>query len=297
MADFTPFAVTVHRVPAQVPNLVAYERGAPGLRDALVFVGGLTEGPHTNAAAGAVAQKLEGTGFGVWELRMRSSYTGFGYSSLSNDVQDVSALVRYLREMAKDKIVLLGASTGCQACLEFTDHERYRNAPVDGYILLNPVSDRQAASLFLPQGDLEKSVRHAQDMIARGEENETMPTSLIPPILSSPITAYRWESLGARGGDDDYFSSDLDGATVGNKFGRVDAPILFLPGERDEMVPPSVDRRELLERWRRACPPGTVSGLSGHVLGADHALSGPEARERVGATVREFVELLKTNLE
>jgi hypothetical protein len=43
---------------------------------------------------------------------MRSSYTGFGYSSLSNDVEDISALVMYLRGLRKDKIVLLGSSTG-----------------------------------------------------------------------------------------------------------------------------------------------------------------------------------------
>ncbi|KAK1982861.1 hypothetical protein LZ30DRAFT_26821 [Colletotrichum cereale] len=297
MAAFTPFPVTVHHVPAKVPNLVAYERGAPGLRNALVFVGGLTEGPHTNAAVGAIAQKLEGTGFGVWELRMRSSYTGFGYSRLSNDVEDISALVQYLRKTEKEKIVLLGASTGCQDCLEYTDHERYRNVPVDGYILLSPVSDRQAASLFVPQEYLEKSIQHAQDMITRGDENETMPKSAIPPIFSSPITAYRWNSLGARGGDDDYFSSDLDDVTLERKFGRVDGPILFLPGERDEMVPPSVDKQELLGRWCRACPAGIVSGLSGHVPGADHALSGSEACDWVGATVRKFVELLKANVE
>jgi hypothetical protein len=43
---------------------------------------------------------------------MRSSYTGFGYSSLAYDVADLSALVTYLRSMGKKKIVLLGSSTG-----------------------------------------------------------------------------------------------------------------------------------------------------------------------------------------
>jgi hypothetical protein len=43
---------------------------------------------------------------------MRSSYAGFGYSSLANDVEDTAALVRYLRGIGKEKIVLMGSSTG-----------------------------------------------------------------------------------------------------------------------------------------------------------------------------------------
>jgi pimeloyl-ACP methyl ester carboxylesterase len=45
---------------------------------------------------------------------MRSSYTGFGYSSLSNDVEDIAAVVTYLRELGKEKVVLLGSSTGME---------------------------------------------------------------------------------------------------------------------------------------------------------------------------------------
>ena len=40
------------------------------------------------------------------------SYSGFGYSSLANDVEDMAALVRYLRGIGKQKIILMGASTG-----------------------------------------------------------------------------------------------------------------------------------------------------------------------------------------
>lgn len=43
---------------------------------------------------------------------MRSSYSGFGYSSLANDVADTAALVRYLHSLGEEKIVLMGASTG-----------------------------------------------------------------------------------------------------------------------------------------------------------------------------------------
>ncbi|KAL0943606.1 uncharacterized protein CTRU02_201493 [Colletotrichum truncatum] len=290
MASASPFPVIVHQIPSDTPNLVAYERGHSSAKNALVFIGGLTEGPHTNAAIGVIADKLEGSGFGVWELRMRSSFTGFGFSKLSNDVEDISALVDYLRKLHKEKIVLFGTSTGCQDCLEYTNRDRYKSVPVDGYVLLNPVSDRQAAGLLMSQDDYEKSIKHAQGMISESKQNEAMPMSLIPFIFTSPITAYRWNSLGAKGGDDDYFSSDLDDATIRTKFGGVDKPILLLPGENDELVLPSVDKKELLRRWAQACPEGTLSELSGHVPGADHTLSQPEAREWVAKTVGQFLK-------
>lgn len=115
MASADPFPVVVHRIPSKTPKLVAYERSIWQTKNALVFIGGLTEGPHCRPAVNVIAQKLKDTEaerFGVWELRMRSSYTGFGYSSLSNDVEDISALVAYLRTLGKDKIVLCGSSTG-----------------------------------------------------------------------------------------------------------------------------------------------------------------------------------------
>jgi hypothetical protein len=56
-------------------------------------------------------------GFSLWEFRMRSSYSGFGCSSLANDVEDTAALVRYLRAIGKEKVVLMGSSTGLNPCL------------------------------------------------------------------------------------------------------------------------------------------------------------------------------------
>lgn len=122
------------------------------------------------------------------------------------------------------------------------------------------------------------TLNHAEDMIQRGEKDEIMPKALIPPIFSSPITAYRWHSLIAKGGDDDFFSSDLDDERLAGTFGGLTRPTLVVPSEDDEMVPPAVDKDGLLRRWIRAAPEGIVSGLSGLVPGADHALSesGPQ---------------------
>lgn len=112
-----PFPVTVHPFQSPTPLSCAYELGSSSSKNALVFIGGLGDGPHTVPYIRAVAKKLEsatGLGYSVFETRLRSSFTGFGYSRLSDDVADISALVKHLRGIGKQKIVLMGHSTGCQ---------------------------------------------------------------------------------------------------------------------------------------------------------------------------------------
>ena len=100
----TPFPVLVHpRIPSpSSPHrfLQAYQRGDPTAPNALIFLGGLTSGPHTTDLAflaDALTTHHPSLGYSLWELRTRSAYTGFGHSSLANDADDVSDLVRYLR--------------------------------------------------------------------------------------------------------------------------------------------------------------------------------------------------------
>lgn len=114
----TPFPVTVHPYPSpKVRQACAYELGPSSARNAIVFIGGLTDGPHTVPYIRTVAAKIQATAgldYSVFEIRMRSSFFGFAWSSLSKDVEDISALVKYLRGLGKQKIILFGHSTGCQ---------------------------------------------------------------------------------------------------------------------------------------------------------------------------------------
>jgi hypothetical protein len=130
----------------------------------------------------------------------------------------------------------------------------------------------------MPPDFLAQTLAHAESMIAKGDKDEAMPKSFIPPIFSSPITAYRWHSLIAPGGDDDFFSSDLDDAVLKTKFSGLRIPTLMMVSEKDEMVPEMVDKRALLERWMNAAS-GCVRELSGVNPGADHEVSAIEPRE------------------
>lgn len=136
-----PFSVTVHPFPSRTRKNCAYEMGNTSARNALVFIGGLKDGPHTTPYIWTVAKRLEEAtqlGYSVFEIRMRSSFNGFGTSSLKKDVEDISSLVSYLRGRGKDKIVLMGHSTGCQVFHATVEAHR------EGYIVADIRINRTA---------------------------------------------------------------------------------------------------------------------------------------------------------
>ena len=94
-------------------------------------------------------------------------------------------------------------------------------------------------------------------------------------------------------GDDDYFSSDLDDATLAQTFGRIDKPTLILPSGEDESVPLTVDKAALLARWVQACPEGVASSESAINPGADHTLSEEGMREWTADKVILFLQALE----
>jgi hypothetical protein len=65
-----------------------------------------------NALESASLKGGDAVQYSIWELRMRSSYTGFGYGSLREDAEDLKELVGYLRGIGVERVVLVGSSTG-----------------------------------------------------------------------------------------------------------------------------------------------------------------------------------------
>ena len=111
------FSTTVHSFESPTPHARAYETGLKDAKNGLIFIGGLGDGPHTVPYPRAISKLLESLpelSYSVFEFAMRSSFLGFGFSRLANDVEDISALVKYLRSIGKEKVVLIGHSTGCQ---------------------------------------------------------------------------------------------------------------------------------------------------------------------------------------
>ena len=117
MASSGPFPVTAHPYDSPTRHSCAYEIGPKSAHNAIIFIGGLGDGPHTVPYIRHLAKHLEDSSdlsYSVFEIRMTSSFIGFGMSSLTKDVADITALVKYLRGIGKERIVLFGHSTGCQ---------------------------------------------------------------------------------------------------------------------------------------------------------------------------------------
>ncbi|KAH6604284.1 hypothetical protein Trco_007730 [Trichoderma cornu-damae] len=291
MASSGPFPLLAHPYQSPTRGSCAYEMGNTAAKNALVFIGGLKDGPHTTPYIRAVARQLERIpelDYSVFEIRMRSSFDGFGTASLADDVHDISALVKYLRSIGRGKVILFGHSTGCQDCMEYTDYAKYSNSPVDGFVLQAPVSDRESLDLFFP--DYQSKIEYAERMIAEGKGDDCLPNDQSFAMLGAPVSANRFRDLFAKGGADDYFSSDLDDQTVKKFWGRFDKPVLVLHSEKDEFVPPKVDQAALNKKFQQASP--FVSSLSGLIPETGHTVLQEEAQEWLAERVIDFLRTL-----
>ncbi|KAI0115194.1 DUF1749-domain-containing protein [Daldinia grandis] len=296
MAPPGTFTTTVHPFESPTAHACAYEVGLTNARNALVFVGGLGDGPHTVPYPRAIAKRLESEpslSCSVFEFRLSSSFLGFGFGRLANDVADISALVKYLRSIGKEHVVLLGHSTGSQDLMEYTSPS-HDAAPVEGYILQAPVSDRGAIASEMGEFKLEESLKVAKQLITSGRGHERMvPENLSSSFHDTPISASRWYALGAADGEDNYFDPGLPDDIVGPYWKRVDKPILILHSGNDEYVPSSIDKDALIRHWKTLCRPGIASELSGTIPGAGHRVEEPEAEEWLVNTVVKFLQSIQ----
>jgi len=154
-----------------------------------------------------------------------------------------------------------------------------------------PVSDRQwLSSGMIPAEEFEERMKLAMDLISQGKSEEVMPRHTGVISFFPPITAYRWHSLAAVGGDDDYFSTDLSDDRLRETFGRLVKPTLFLHSANDEAVPAEVNKDSLIQKWATFAPEGVVSDLSGVIPNASHQVKEHEARLWVADVVEKFLK-------
>ncbi|KAJ8121730.1 hypothetical protein ONZ43_g1893 [Nemania bipapillata] len=285
MSPLNTFTTTVHPFPSPTSRACAYEIGPQNAKNALVFIGGLGDGPHTVAYPRAIAKQLEENpdlGYSVFEFRLKSSFSAFGFARLVDDVADTSALVKYLRSLGKERIVLMGHSTGCQDCMEYVSPV-HAAPPVEGIILQAPVCDVDAMALDMGYGPLGESTKFAKQLIDAGKSGDRMPVSQLPAFMRNfPISAWRC-------GEDNYFSPDLPDEVAASYWTRMERPLLVLHSGADEYVPESVNTQELINRWRGLCKPGVFSELSGVIPGAGHRVEQPEAETWLSDTVIKFL--------
>ncbi|SPO02789.1 related to benzoate 4-monooxygenase cytochrome P450 [Cephalotrichum gorgonifer] len=281
----SPFLTRVHYYNSPTRHSCAYESGTFDSPNVIVAIGGLGDGPHTVPYFRDLAVRLDsangGPGYSVFEFRLKSSFIGFGTSSLAEDVRHISDLVKYLRGIGKERIVLLGHSTGCQDIMAYVNDANYTKhgiEPVEGFILQGPVSDREAIEAERKDG-FDQVVADARVMVADGRGGDCLPQRTLPDMLAgTPVSAYRFLALATKGGDDDYFSSDLETSVVSKIWSSFDRPFLVLHSAEDEFVPSTIDKKGLIEGWRKENT--LMSPLSGLIPGANHTVDSEEARTR-----------------
>jgi hypothetical protein len=115
-SKLVPHACIYELLPQQsLPQPSASPRETP---NALVFIGGLGDGPHTVPAIRAVSERMNQylPEWSVFEIRLNSSFGQWGFSSLGEDVQGIGEIISYLKSrLGKGRVVLMGHSTGSQA--------------------------------------------------------------------------------------------------------------------------------------------------------------------------------------
>lgn len=275
------------------PKLMAFELNSFSPQNVVVFVGGLTDGLLTVPYLSQLASSLNENGWGLIQCLITSSYQGWGTGSLRRDAIEINKLVKFLRLKGKSKIVLMGHSTGCQDTMEYLTN--LENATeIEGGILQAPVSDREGMEdMFSSKEELDAYNCEAKSLIDQERGNEVLPKKFTEKFFGGILSAYRWYSLAAVGGDDDYFSSDLDEKQLAKTFGKLDKPILALPGEKDEFTPTWVDKKKLLESWRSATKPEFWSGESKILPGAKHNIGAGSDDCAVPELCRSVVAFVK----
>lgn len=277
---------------------VAFEFDPIGSKKVLIFVGGLFSGLASVPYLPLLASKLSELGWTLIQIQFSSSLTGWGTGSLQRDSEEISQLVEYLRSEKggqRETIGLMGHSTGCQNTIHYLTQFGSNSGDklLDFGILQAPVSDRVAFGENTPKEVIQKGLEIAKDLIDQGRSDEFMTMEYAKYFAGCPISAYRYYSLMAVRGDDDYFSPDLTEKDFETTFGKLQQPLLILYSGCDEFVPEWLNKEELLNRWIKSSPK-MISPLSKIVKGGIHDLGSTSTDDAPEVAVSTAVEFIKS---
>lgn len=236
----------------------------------VILIGGLTDGLFATNYAAPLAREMDRRGWSTVMTLLSSSHDGYGTSSLDRDAEELMMLVETL---GGSEYALVGHSTGSQDIVRFVDlATKQGKATPSACVLQAGVSDREA--LAMEEGNAER-IATAEAMVAAGKADEIMPRATFAVDettgLGTPITARRFLSFAAVGGDDDMFSWDLSDEALRGLLGHMESTrTLVLMSGADEYVPSAVDVGALAERLAAAMGPSAKAEV---IPGADHGLT------------------------
>jgi pimeloyl-ACP methyl ester carboxylesterase len=267
---------------------VAFLSGAA--RRHLVLVGGLSDGLLSLPYAPALAACLPAAGWALVQAQLRSSYCGYGVSSLDADADDILLLLAALAQRHGSLgAVVMGSSTGCQDAARLAARwaqggaaSQSRAAPLLGAVLQAPVSDREWLAPYAEQ--LAPMAAAAAAAVAAGRGEDIV--GRLDLLDGAPITARRFQALAARLGDDDMFSDDLEDDELRARLAPLGAvgPTLILRSGSDECIRCDADAAAAMGQ-RIAAAAGAAELVV--LEGAPHDCAGHE--DAVAAAVLDFL--------
>ena len=269
---------------------VAFEFSPVGLPNALVMIGGMTDGLTTVPYLANLPKVMEPLGYSVVQIQMKSSYIGWGTTSVKEDVSQIKQLIDYLKSEdggSKKDVVIMGHSTGSQdvmlSLLTISDD-------IKAGILQASCSDRECFTLYAPKEVRDRLNAQAKKLLDEGKGDEMLPREFMAYTNDTPVTAYRWCSIMLEGGDDDFFSTDLPDEALKNTFGKINKPFLVAYSGEDEFIPKEIDKPAVLKRWESFSNPKFWSKNSGIVKGASHGVKQPESQVFLYEKISHFFE-------
>ncbi|BGP16935.1 hypothetical protein JCM10213v2_004943 [Rhodosporidiobolus nylandii] len=281
------------------PHVSAFEfsPSSPPSTSLVLFVGGLSDSLGSVPYLARLASGLAEKGWGLAQASLRSTANGWGGATVEDDAKELAEVVKYFRERGRERVVLMGHSTGTQDAIAYLHLRQSSSFPsLDAVILQAPVSDREIVETDLPRilPDKLPPSSSPQDYVPHSFSKEWP--------LRGGITFQRYKSLCAKPSSDeidlsvseDFFSSDLSDSRLANVFRPLQCPLLAVLSGEDSTYPSHVKAGlpALLERFQAAIPGGGKwwSDESGIINGAAHDCAGHQ--DELVAKVVRFVAAL-----
>jgi len=260
-------AGTLFQFKSQDANLQAFESGPQQAESKLIVLGGLSDGMLACPYVPQLGEALAAEGWSLVQANLRSSYNQWGFGSLDQDVEDLTALIEaLLTERGAKSLAVCGHSTGSQIIAHLMRTRPH--SKVTHVIMQGGVSDRESDDVE------EKRVRNDALALAHtiASSSPSGGKEMMPRETTwAPVTAQRFMDLNEAGGTDDYFSSDLNDAQLAQRFAGfyTNTNVLIAYSAEDEYVPASVDKTRLLQRLATAMKSGgAAENVDGSAAGS-----------------------------
>jgi pimeloyl-ACP methyl ester carboxylesterase len=227
-----------------------------------------------------LANALTDNGYAFLLCNMRASYNN-PYAEYSDAVKDIAAFVAYAKSKGYARIAILGISLGGPRMAQYVAERNDPAVKAVGFMasIPSPYLEFQVRSIEADKRRLEDTLRHARELVARGQGQEPVGfENWFPGGVSVMGTAKALIS---------FFGAPSDPGTPSSiKYGpKIKVPALVIHGDKDELaLPPNA--QEIYDSLTASPQRDLI-----WVKGASHYLTpGPLAESYANLTVDWLVK-------